>query len=812
MKSAWKDIIAAGKRVAETEEFEISQTGRVNGNFLTITQEHKLLTFEEGGLVKKEIGNVCREKGFLCLVDRLPELEPRHEPELAYTAGAIFTDGHICLKKTKGSVTFIQKATEEKKQFFEKIKSSFKKAFDLDFTYSRTRTTHSFIRDRAISGQVTDLICFKRQPAALLSELRENQAEWALALDEESTLEFLAGVLDGDGAFSNNRIQLYVSNEGLAQAITVSCLKLGIVPQVTVNRNIYNIQIVERLEDILAHSARIKAKSNPKKYGSKLFSIKQVLPKQEWGISNKGRTKAMLQRNLLIDSNKLARDYLPFCSGASKAILRQILNSDLRMYRLSRNQNRKTTHVYNFEVNSENELDKNFVAFSSRYSPVLVSNSHAAVVARGMGKPCVSGCEKIKVDLKEKNFTAGGHKVKEGDFVTIDGLSGEVMLGKANLIDPEMSKSMRTILRWADRIRALGVRANADTPEDAKRARDFGAEGIGLCRTEHMFMQQERLPVVREMIMAAGDKERRKALAKLLPMQRSDFLGIFKAMNGLPVVIRLLDPPLHEFLPDRLELTKNICELEAIGAKGKKLDDLRKLYKKASDLSEKNPMLGFRGCRLGILYPEIYEMQVQAIFEAACEAQKQGFKVFPNVMIPLVGHESEIGQLSVLVSGIAERTMEKARKKIAFKVGTMIELPRACLIAEKIAKHVSFFSFGTNDLTQTTLGISRDDAEVLFLEHYVDQGVIQDNPFMVLDSEGVGKLIRMAVADGRKNNKKLSVGICGEHGGDPRSIAFCQGAGIDYVSCSPFRVPIARLAAAQAALSEKNGSRPGQTI
>jgi pyruvate,orthophosphate dikinase len=434
--------------------------------------------------------------------------------------------------------------------------------------------------------------------------------------------------------------------------------------------------------------------------------------------------------------------------------------------------------------------------------------SHAAVVARGMGKPCVSGCEKIKIDLKEKRFTVLHHTIKEGDWITIDGLSGEVMLGKANLIDPEMSKSMRTILRWADRIRSLGVRANADTPEDAKRARDFGAEGIGLCRTEHMFMQQERLPVVREMIMAADDKERRKALAKLLPMQRSDFLGIFKAMNSLPVVIRLLDPPLHEFLPDRLELTKTICELEAVGAKGKKLDDLKKLYKKASDLSEKNPMLGFRGCRLGILYPEIYEMQVQAIFEAACEAEKQGFKVFPNVMIPLVGHESEIGQLSVLVSGIAERTMERARKKIAFKVGTMIELPRACLIAEKIANHVSFFSFGTNDLTQTTLGISRDDAEVLFLEHYVDQGVIQDNPFMVLDSEGVGKLIKMAVEDGRKNNKKLSVGICGEHGGDPRSIAFCQGAGIDYVSCSPFRVPIARLAAAQAAISKKSRQNP----
>ncbi len=428
------------------------------------------------------------------------------------------------------------------------------------------------------------------------------------------------------------------------------------------------------------------------------------------------------------------------------------------------------------------------------------ATSHAAVVARGMGKPCVAGCGKIRINLEKKEFTVSGLKVKQGDMLTIDGMAGEVMIGKAKLIDPEMGKSMRILLKWADTFRKLGVRANADTPEDAAVARNFGAGGIGLCRTEHMFMAQDRLPVVREMIMAENEKNRRKALKKLLPMQRSDFTGILKAMNGLPVVIRLLDPPLHEFLPDRFVLLKEITELECINPESPKLKKLRTIYRKASELSEKNPMLGFRGCRLGILYPEIYEMQVQAIFEAACKAQKQGVTVLPRVMIPLVGYESEIIKMRGLVLRTAEKVMKKEKTKIAFKTGTMIELPRACLIAGEIAKHADFFSFGTNDLTQTTLGISRDDAEVMFLEHYVDKGILPSNPFMVLDENGVGKLIQMALTEGKKANKKLGAGICGEHGGDPNSVEFCHRIGLDYVSCSPFRVPIARLAAAQAAL------------
>jgi len=428
------------------------------------------------------------------------------------------------------------------------------------------------------------------------------------------------------------------------------------------------------------------------------------------------------------------------------------------------------------------------------------ATSHAAVVARGMGKPCVAGCGKIHIDLKKKEFTVGKQKIKQGDIITIDGMAGEVMTGKAKLIDPEMSKSMRILLKWADKFRELGVEANADTPEDATIARNYGAGGIGLCRTEHMFMSQGRLPVVRKMIMAENEKERRKVLKELLPMQRSDFIGIFKAMNNLPVVIRLLDPPLHEFLPDRFVLLKEITELECTDPKSAKLRKLRALYRKASDLSEKNPMLGFRGCRLGILYPEIYEMQAQAIFEAACRAQKQGIAVQPKVMIPLVGHESEIIEMRKLVLRVAEGVMEKEKTRVPIKIGTMIELPRACLAAGEIAKHADFFSFGTNDLTQTTLGISRDDAEVMFLEHYVDNGVLHDNPFMVLDENGVGKLIKMALKDGKKANKKIDVGICGEHGGDPKSVDFCHRIGLDYVSCSPFRVPIARLAAAQAAL------------
>jgi pyruvate,orthophosphate dikinase len=407
--------------------------------------------------------------------------------------------------------------------------------------------------------------------------------------------------------------------------------------------------------------------------------------------------------------------------------------------------------------------------------------SHAAVVARGMGKPCVAGCEDLTIDLEHRRLTIGGHQLSEGDAITIDGGTGRVMIGAVDLVPPQINEDFETILGWADGVRRLKVRANADTPDDAAKAREFGAQGIGLCRTEHMFMAEDRLPVVREMIMAAGEEERRAALDRLLPHQQSDFEGIFEAMAGLPVTIRLLDPPLHEFLPP-LEETRDERMRERIKA-----------------LQESNPMLGTRGCRLGLLWPEIYEMQVRAIIRAAGAVEERtGEAPLVEIMHPLVGFAEELKRLRSL-------TVETAQEEsgaVEYLVGTMIELPRACIRADEIAEHADFFSFGTNDLTQTTLGFSRDDAEGKFLTRYLEDGVLQRNPFETLDQGGVGDLMRIAVERGRGVKDDLKLGICGEHGGEPDSVAFCHRLGLDYVSCSPYRVPLARLAAAQAALRE----------
>jgi pyruvate,orthophosphate dikinase len=406
--------------------------------------------------------------------------------------------------------------------------------------------------------------------------------------------------------------------------------------------------------------------------------------------------------------------------------------------------------------------------------------SHAAVVARGMGKPCVAGCEALSLDAKAKTASLNGHKLNEGDVITIDGGTGEVIIGEVPLIDPEINEDFETVLRWADDFRRLKVRANADTPEDAAKAREFGAEGIGLCRTEHMFMAEDRLPIVREMIMASEEEERRASLAKLLPHQQSDFEGIFEAMAGLPVTIRLLDPPLHEFLPP-LDEAK---------------DD--RMRSRIRALQEANPMLGTRGCRLGLQFPEIYEMQVRAIIRAAAAVQERsGDAPLVEIMHPLVAFREELRRLR-------ELTIETASEEadVEYLVGTMIELPRACVRADEIAEHADFFSFGTNDLTQTALGFSRDDAEGKFLTHYLQDGVLERNPFETLDQSGVGDLMAIAVERGRKTKPEIKLGICGEHGGEPASVAFCHRLGLDYVSCSPYRVPLARLAAAQAALSE----------
>jgi len=437
--------------------------------------------------------------------------------------------------------------------------------------------------------------------------------------------------------------------------------------------------------------------------------------------------------------------------------------------------------------------------------------SHAAVVARGMGKPCVAGCEMLKIDLAKEEMTVGKQTFRKGEIVSIDGSTGEIFKGHIPTNEPELSEHFKTLLQWADKKRVLGVRANADTPEDAKVARDFGAQGIGLCRTEHMFMDQDRLPAVQEMIMAETLDERKKALAKLLPMQKQDFIGIFREMRGLPVTIRLLDPPLHEFLPKLEHLIEEVATQRAKGAKPAQLREKETLLRKVSELKESNPMMGLRGCRLGLLYPEINEMQVRAIFEAAVAIKKEGLAVEPEIMIPLVGHVNELKFAREMLEKVAKDVMEKEKTQVEYKFGTMIEVPRACVTADEIAQYAEFFSFGTNDLTQMTFGYSRDDAEGKFLQRYLEgidvngtkHKVLNQNPFENLDQNGVGKLMKIAVEYGLQTRPKLKLGICGEHGGDPSSIAFAHQLGLTYVSCSPFRVPVARLAAAQASISSE---------
>jgi pyruvate,orthophosphate dikinase len=418
--------------------------------------------------------------------------------------------------------------------------------------------------------------------------------------------------------------------------------------------------------------------------------------------------------------------------------------------------------------------------------------SHAAVVARGMGKPCVSGAGSLRVDYRNGTMLAAGQTFKKGDVVTIDGSSGQVLKGAVAMLQPELSGDFGQLMEWADRQRRMKVRANAETPADARTARSFGAEGIGLCRTEHMFFDGSRIVAMREMILSDNEEGRRAALTKLLPMQRSDFAELFEIMKGLPVTIRLLDPPLHEFLPHTDEEVAEVASSMGV--------DAVKLRERAESLHEFNPMLGHRGCRLAISYPEIAEMQARAIFEAAVEAgKKTGEPVVPEVMVPLVGLKAELDFVKARIDAVAQYVMKEAGVKIDYMVGTMIELPRAALRAAEIAETAEFFSFGTNDLTQTTFGISRDDAAG-FLTNYQQRGVVEQDPFVSLDVDGVGELVQIAAERGRKARDKIKLGICGEHGGDPSSIAFCEKTGLDYVSCSPFRVPIARLAAAQAAV------------
>ena len=421
--------------------------------------------------------------------------------------------------------------------------------------------------------------------------------------------------------------------------------------------------------------------------------------------------------------------------------------------------------------------------------------SHAAVVARGMGKCCVSGCAEIKVDEEAKELTIGEYVFKEGDYISLDGTAGDVLKGQIKTVPPELSGDFAEIMSWADEIRTLKIRTNADNPRDAKQAVEFGAEGIGLCRTEHMFFEEERIPAVRRMILADSEEERREALKFLLPYQKGDFKGIYEAMGDRPVTIRLLDPPLHEFLPHTDEEIKALSE--QIGV------PYEKLAKKTQELHEFNPMLGHRGCRLAVTYPEIAEMQAEAIIMAAIEVRKeQGLDIIPEIMIPLVGMRKELADVKATVVKTVEAVMEREGVKFDYLIGTMIEIPRAALTADEIAEEAEFFSFGTNDLTQMTFGFSRDDTGKIIKE-YREKGIFDDDPFQSIDQVGVGKLVKMAVELGKQTRPSIKLGICGEHGGDPKSIEFCNAVGLQYVSCSPFRVPIARLAAAQAAIKQK---------
>jgi pyruvate,orthophosphate dikinase len=417
--------------------------------------------------------------------------------------------------------------------------------------------------------------------------------------------------------------------------------------------------------------------------------------------------------------------------------------------------------------------------------------SHAAVVARGMGRPCIVGAASVQIDLEKETLAAGGELLQKGDIVTIDGASGQIIKGRVPMREPELSQDFVTLMGWADEFRRLRVRANADTPADARQARAFGADGIGLCRTEHMFFDEDRIVAMREMILADDEDGRRRALAKLLPMQRGDFVELFEVMEGLPVTIRLLDPPLHEFLPHG-----EAAIAEVAGAMGVSANRLRR---RVSALREFNPMLGHRGSRLLVSFPEIVEMQARAIFEAAFEAAgKLGHAVMPEIMVPLVTAKAELDLVKDRIASVAKSVAKERGLEVAYRIGTMVELPRACLNAGEIGRSADFFSFGTNDLTQTTFGLSRDDAG-RFLGEYTDRGIIQHDPFVTLDP-AVGELMEIAVERGRKGHPGLKIGICGEHGGDPETIRFCEGLSLDYVSCSPYRVPVARLAAAQAAL------------
>lgn len=801
LKSEWKRIEKAMRRMAPLWRISVSQTGRSKYNALDVTPNHKMLTLNGREIVEKPLSELIRVNEKVLIVDRVPpinyaEMSP-FDGGSPYLAGAMFSDGYSKLTGTHGQTVFTQKNDLTKRRFIDEVKKQFKRQFDFDLSSREKTTTARFLRGRLIKGSATDYYCYRKNVAEFFQELREDLGLSMLISDEKSLFMFIAGFADGDGTYSGNdncRIEIFNSSNQLVEAIVTACLRLGILPKVVPNRDSYNVMISERLEDIVSRTKGIKFSPRKRKYDTKLFDAKQLLSDVVDEVNYKGRTRSYVERNRLIGARIIKQNLMPLANETLKQELKKIVNSDLRMHRVKKVAELGINQVYNIEV----EDNHNYVVFTTMFTPVLVNNCHAAVVARGMGKPCVCGCSDIRIDLDEERFYTEDLVIKKGEVITLDGGTGRVILGEVPTVEPELSGELVELLKWADEVKTLGVRANADTPEGADKAREFGANGIGLCRTERMFNAQDRLPIVQEMILATSEVERKEALNKLLPMQKEDFKEIFRVMDGLPVCIRLLDLPLHEFLPKFEDLLVEVTTLRLRGGDKKTLEEKEKILKRVQSLIEHNPMLGHRGCRLGIFYPEIYEMQTRAIFEAATELYIEGVSVELEIMIPLLSEANELRFLREKLEQVAGDVMRKAEVNVKYSFGTMIEIPRAALTADEIAKYAEFFSFGTNDLTQTTWGYSRDDAEAKFLHDYLDKKIVDVNPFEVVDRSGVGKLMKIAIELGKKTRKDLKLGICGEHGGEPNSIEFCHQIGLDYVSCSPFRVPVARLAAAQA--------------
>jgi phosphoenolpyruvate synthase/pyruvate phosphate dikinase len=788
LKPVWRDIIATGSRPASAISVSVSQTGRVEENILRLTADHKMYTLDRRHLVKKPLEQLLESDDFVTVVGQVPSLgETPTNPALAYVAGAILSDGYINLQATKGSVTFIQKPTPEKADFITAVEKSFHEAFGVPFTYLRERTTVGELKG-----------CYRRDPAERLAKIRDDLTGWILTLDKTALLSFLAGYVDGDGTYAEEssavRLQISVSGKRnkMIEGLVLACLRVGIVPQITSNRENINLQIAEGVESILAFTHRVRPEIPGRYYESRCLALKGICDDIVDHVNFMGRIREGLKRNLMFGVEKLRRDILPLCPGESQREMQALLDSPLRSFRVKQTGDSQECTVYNFEVDATDELDKNFIVFSSRLTPVLVSNSHAAVVARGMGKPCVAGCGSISIEYKNQLFRVGDVVVKRGDLLTIDGASGEVILGHVPTINSQVDQYFTELMKWVDGFRVLQIRANAETPHDVKVARGFGAEGVGLCRTEHMFFEESRITAVREMILSDSRTQRESALAKIYPVQKEDFIAIFREMKGLPVTIRLLDPPLHEFLP------KTDTEMDLLA---RTLHTSKEtIQAKVKSLHEFNPMLGHRGCRLGISFPEIYEMQVRAIMDAACFlVMQEDFRIDPEIMVPFIGGVEEFRFLKTAIKQACDQVLKAHNITLNYKIGTMIEIPRAALVAGRVAEEAEFFSFGTNDLTQMTLGLSRDDSGS-FLPKYVEKGLFRQDPFVTLDQEGVGELVKIACARGRSARPDLKIGICGEHGGDTATIEFCHGLGFNYVSCSPFRVPVARLAAAQAAL------------